>query len=187
MSNKSNPEAVCPSSPFIAARSRRLARFRLTAFPTASPALTPTRTPTWSDFITYNTTSGWAYDLPERRTRLKSVELVRRKLRFTCSLLSGAQIFHGAAELLPANVLYVIIAADGQPEATLQATPLEHDAAIGSGHALAKAMDTYAPADLGLIRTFCCHLLSSKKIIKTPNSGPAAGVFVSVPTQQRTR
>ena len=73
----------------------------------------------------------------------------------------------------------MIIAADGQPEATFQTTPLKHDAAIGSGHALAKAVHTHAPADLGLICTFCCHALTSKIIIKTPNSGFSAGVFDS--------
>jgi len=135
----------------MAARNRRLARLRLTAFPTARPALTPTRTPTWSDFITYNTTSGWAYDLPERRTRLKSVDLVRRKQRFTCSLHYPARtLFRRAAKLLPADVLYMIIAADGQPKAPFQATPLKDNAAIGSGHALAKTVHTHAPTDLGV-------------------------------------
>jgi hypothetical protein len=136
----------------------RLARLRLTAFPTARPALTPTRTPDWSDFMTYNTTSGWAYDLPERRTRLKSVDLVRRKQRFTCSLHYSARTFvRCAAKLLPADVLYMIIAADGQAEATFQTPSLKHDAAIGSGHTLAKTVHTDAPPDLGLIGTFCCH------------------------------
>jgi hypothetical protein len=71
----------------------------------------------------------------------------------------------------------MVIAADGQPQAALQAPPLEHDASIGRGHALAKAMHAHAPANLGLIRTFCCHSLPSKIIIKTPNSGCSAGVF----------
>jgi len=103
---------------------------------------------------------------------LKSVDLVRRKQRFTCSLHYPARtLFRRAAKLLPADVLYVIVAANGQPEATFQTAPLKHDAAIGSGHALAKAMHAYTPADLGLIRTFCCHSLPSKIIIKTPNSG----------------
>lgn len=156
--SKSDPQAVCSRNPFIAARSRRLARLRLTAFPTARPALTPTRNPNWSDFITYNTTSGWAYDLPERHTRLKSVDLVRRKQRFTCSLHYSARTFvRRAAKLLPADVLYMIIAADGQAEATFQTPTLKHDATIGSGHALAKAVHTHAPADFGLIWTFCCH------------------------------
>jgi hypothetical protein len=73
----------------------------------------------------------------------------------------------------------MVVAADGQPKATFQAPPLKHDAAVGSGHALAKAVHTHAPAYLGLISTFCCHSLTSKIIIKTPNSGCTAGVFDS--------
>jgi hypothetical protein len=60
----------------------------------------------------------------------------------------------------------MVIAADGQPEATFQAPPLKHDAAIGGGHALAEAMYAYAPANLGLIGTFCCHYLPRKKLLK---------------------
>jgi hypothetical protein len=120
--------------------------------------------------------------LPERRTRLKSVDLVRRKQRFTCSLHYPARtLFRRAAKILPADVLHMIVAANGQPEATFQAAPLQHDAAVSSGHALAKAMHTDTPANLGLISTFCCHSQSSKKIIKTPNSGITAGVFKCVP------
>jgi hypothetical protein len=78
-------------------------------------------------------------------------------------------------------VLYVIIAADGQPDAAPQTTPLEHRAAICTGHALAKSVHAHAPADPGLISTFRCHSLTSKKIIKTPNSGITAGVFKWVP------
>jgi hypothetical protein len=118
--------------------------------------------------------------LPERRTRLKSVDLVRRKQRFTCSPHYPARtLFRRAAKLLPADVLYMIIAADGQPKAPFQTAPLKDDAAIGSGHALAKTVHAHAPADLGLICTFCCHALTSKIIIKTPNSGFSAGVFDS--------
>jgi hypothetical protein len=51
----------------------------------------------------------------------------------------------------------MIIAADGQAEATFQTPSLKHDAAIGSGHTLAKTVHTDAPPDLGLIGTFCCH------------------------------
>jgi hypothetical protein len=78
-------------------------------------------------------------------------------------------------------VFYVIVAANSQPEAAFQAPPFEHLPAICACHALAKAMDAHAPPDLGLIRTFCCHALTSKKIIKTPNSGFSAGVFALVP------
>jgi hypothetical protein len=73
----------------------------------------------------------------------------------------------------------MIIAADGQPEATFQTPPFKHDTAIGSGHALAKSVHAHAPANLRLISTFCCHSLPSKIIIKTPNSGFTAGVFDS--------
>jgi len=110
--------------------------------------------------------------LPERRTRLKSVDLVRRKLRFTCCLHYPARaLFRRAAKLLPADVLYMVIAADGQPKATFKTAPLKHDASIRSGHTLAETVHAHAPANLGLIRTFCCHSLPSKIIIKTPNSG----------------
>jgi hypothetical protein len=71
----------------------------------------------------------------------------------------------------------MIVAADGQPDAAFQSAPLEHISAICRGHALAEAMHAYAPPDPGLIWTFCCHALTSKIIIKTPNSGFAAGVF----------
>ena len=73
----------------------------------------------------------------------------------------------------------MIIATDGQPEAAFQTPPLKHNAAIGSGHALAKSVHAHAPANLRLISTFCCHSLPSKIIIKTPNSGCTAGVFDS--------
>jgi hypothetical protein len=74
-------------------------------------------------------------------------------------------------------VLNVIVAPDGQPDAAFQTPPLEHLAAICTGHTLAKTMYAHAPPDLGLIWTFCCHSLTSKIIIKTPNSGASAGVF----------
>ena len=148
---------------FIAARNRRLARLRLTAFPTANPALTPTCVPGKSDLSTYKTTSGWAYDLPERRTRMISVDRVRRKPRFTCALPSPARNSnHRAAKFLPADVLDVRVAADGQAGAALQAPPLEHLAAICARHALAEAVHTHAPPDLGLISTLG-HLLTPNK------------------------
>ena len=56
----------------------------------------------------------------------------------------------------------MVIAADGQPEAAFEAAPLKDDTAISSGHALAKAVHAHAPADPGLIRTFCCHSLPRK-------------------------
>jgi hypothetical protein len=78
-------------------------------------------------------------------------------------------------------VFNVVVAADRQPDAAFQAPALEHLSAICAGHALAKAMHAHAPPDPGLIWTFCCHALTSKIIIKTPNSGLSAGVFAPVP------
>jgi hypothetical protein len=124
-SNRSYPGGISGRKSAIAALRRRLARFRFTAFPTASPALTPICVSILSDFSTYNTTSGWAYDLPERRTRLISVDRVRRKLRFTCASLYPGQVrlrlrqFRSAANLLPTNVLDVVIASDGQTDPAL--------------------------------------------------------------------
>jgi len=43
------------------------------------------------------------------------------------------------------------IAADGEADAAFEAAPLEHLASICAGHALAEAVDTHAPPDLGLI------------------------------------
>jgi hypothetical protein len=63
--------------------------------------------------------------LPERRTRLISVDRVRRKRRFTCASLYPGQArlrlrqFRSAANLLPTNVLDVVIASDGQTDPAL--------------------------------------------------------------------
>jgi hypothetical protein len=120
MSSRLDPVTVNGIKSFIAARSSRLARLRLTALPTANPALTPTCVPGASDLSTYKTTSGWAYDFPERRTRIISVDRVRRKHRFTCASPSFAQrTIRCAAEFLPADVLDVRITTDGQADATL--------------------------------------------------------------------
>jgi hypothetical protein len=54
--------------------------------PTERPAATPNKVDSASASASrkaINTISGWAYDLPNRRTRWKSVDLVRRNLRFT--------------------------------------------------------------------------------------------------------
>ena len=75
----------------IASRKRRLALFRWTAPPTDRPAVTPTRTLGASLVCTTNTTNGWAKDFPVRRTRLKSVDRVRRNLR--CTRTSKCQLF----------------------------------------------------------------------------------------------
>jgi hypothetical protein len=142
-----------------------LARLRLTAFPTANPALTPTCNSGTSDLIAYKTTSGWAYDLPERRTRFMSVDRVRRKHRFTCASPSSAQtISRRVTEFLPADVLDVRIAADSQSDAALEAPPLEYLAAVCAGHALSETVHSHAPPDLGLISTLG-HLQTPNKRI----------------------
>jgi hypothetical protein len=111
---RSKPGVIEGNMSVIATLKRRLARLRFTAFPLASPALTPIRVPASSDISTYNTTSGWAYDLPERRTRLKSVDPVRRKHRFTCtaSHYPARMLFLRTQDFLPADVLDVVVAAD---------------------------------------------------------------------------
>jgi hypothetical protein len=68
-------------------------------------------------------------------------------------------------------VLHVRVAANGQAETTLEASPLQDLAAIGRLHTTAKAVHTHAPPDAGLIGSFGCHSLTSKKRIKTPNAG----------------
>jgi hypothetical protein len=90
-------------------------------------------------------------------------------------------LFLRTLDFLPADVLDVVIAADSQPDATSQPPPLKYLATICTCHALAKTMYAHAPPDFWLIWTFRCHSNTSKIIIKTPNSGFSAGVFVSVP------
>ena len=76
------------------ARITRFARFRCTAFPTVRPAETAKRDISSELGRAHNTISGWAYDFPNRRTRLKSVVLVRRNLRFTAEFqLKWIQLF----------------------------------------------------------------------------------------------
>jgi hypothetical protein len=91
--------------------------------------------------------------------------------------LPGANVVPSRSLILPADVLYVIIAPNSQPNAAFETPPLEYLAAICTGHALSKAMHAHAPPDSGLIRTFRCHSLTSKIIIKTPNGEFSAGVF----------
>jgi hypothetical protein len=60
---------------------RRLERLRWTAFPTERPALTPKQVSLPSTFgRTIKTANGLAKDFPYRLTRLKSADLVKRKL-----------------------------------------------------------------------------------------------------------
>jgi hypothetical protein len=160
----------------IASRRRRLALFRCTAPPTDRPAVTPTRTLGASLACTTNTTNGWAYDLPVRRTRLKSVDRVRRNLR--CTRTSKCQLFlsfqcitqgvrapprrSNRLVILPPYFLDMLVGFRGQAIATAQATALEYLAPVCGCHALAKAMYTHAAADFRLIRSFR-HILSLYK------------------------
>ena len=60
MKSRSEPGRTSASRAFMAARSSRLARLRLTAFPIVSPTLTQMRVPPPSAGATYNITSGCA-------------------------------------------------------------------------------------------------------------------------------
>ena len=80
---KSQPGSMAGISGRRLSRSKRFARFLSTAFPTDRPAATPKRESPSSFGKVINTISGWAYDLPNRRTRVKSDELDRRNLRST--------------------------------------------------------------------------------------------------------
>lgn len=78
----SQPGKISGRYLFSPARMRRFVLFRVTALPTERLAVTPNL-----EFViplgdAIRMASGWAYDFPVRRTRLKSVELVSRFLRF---------------------------------------------------------------------------------------------------------
>lgn len=60
----------------------RLALFLWTAFPIERPAAMANLDLCMLFGSTITTTNGWAKVVPNRRTRLKSVELARRNLRF---------------------------------------------------------------------------------------------------------
>lgn len=88
---------------------RRFALFRVTALPTERLALTPNL-----EFViplgdAIRMASGWAYDFPVRRTRLKSVELVSRFLRFISPNLvtSQTQIHTGKCQPVVPRALSV--------------------------------------------------------------------------------
>lgn len=66
----------------MVSRRRRLARLRAMAFPTRLPATIPKRERGFPFGAAIRMASGWAYDLPSRRTRWKSDLLVNRYLRF---------------------------------------------------------------------------------------------------------
>ncbi len=171
ISSRSDPGTVTGISSLIAARRRRLARLRLTAFPTANPALTPTCVSEPSDLSTYKTTSGWAYDLPERRTLLISVDRVRRKLRFTCACrLQSRSPTPSPLKSYQRTCLTCWLLRTVRRMRPLSRRRFSTIAAVCGGHALAETMHTHAPPDLGLISTLG-HSQTPNKRIKTPNGG----------------
>jgi hypothetical protein len=77
------PGRILGSRGVTASRIKRFARLRSTALPIERPADTPTREVSPRLVSAISTISGWAKDFPDCRTRLNSVDLVRRYLRFT--------------------------------------------------------------------------------------------------------
>jgi hypothetical protein len=84
-------------------------------------------------------------------------------------------------------VLDVRVAADGQAQAALQAPTLEDLASICAGHALAEAVHTHAPPDLGLISSLGHYTYSRKYELKhqTAVHPPGFLIIVLVPTQEK--
>ena len=78
----SHPAVMLGMRGRIVSRRIRFARFRWTALPIERPAPTPIREWSISFGRVTSTINGWAYDFPKRLTRTKSVELVKRNLRF---------------------------------------------------------------------------------------------------------
>ncbi|MEJ2446983.1 MAG: hypothetical protein P8Y37_03485, partial [Anaerolineales bacterium] len=72
--------------------------FLLTALPIDVPAVTANREIGLFPALIIRTRSGWTYESPDRRTRLISIELVRRYLLCT-----------GAESAIPVGILYVVV------------------------------------------------------------------------------
>ena len=113
--------------------------------------------------------SGWAYDLPERLTRLISVDRVRRNRRFTrAPEMPGHVCF--LSHLLPANVLDMVVGTHGQADASFQATAFQYLPSISRSHAFPETMNTDTPADARLVWSFGCHSNSLYTRFLTPTS-----------------
>jgi hypothetical protein len=105
-------------------RTRLFARFRSTALDNDRLVVTPTRIVCSEFSAAIRTTSGWAYDLPISRTRLKSAVRVRRKLRFThhlsASILAKQQTGNSdpclasQSKSLPFHMFYTIVGSHSQ-------------------------------------------------------------------------
>lgn len=190
MSIISHPGGTAAIRGRSASRSRRLARLRCTAFPTDRPAAIPKREVSSPLSRAINTTSGWANDLPERLTRLKSAELVSRNLRFTwlssvaptgrpaaiClrrSGLSNSRSFRTGSATVPVCVLDVVVARDRKAQPAFRPAALQHPAAIGCGHAGAETMHANPAADFRLVSSLR-HLRNSCSLIKIDEDLSAA-------------
>lgn len=77
----SHPGLIFARDDRSASRRMRLALFLWTAFPIDRPAAIANLVLSMLLGSTMTTINGWAYVFPNRLTRLKSVELVRRNLR----------------------------------------------------------------------------------------------------------
>jgi hypothetical protein len=133
-----------------------LARFRCTALPTERLVLIPTLGLSSTEGSLTNTTSGCAKDLPWFRTRLKSMDRVRRKRCFTPAS-SARRSKDPRRTSLPADPFDVVINFDRQLCAAAAATPAQNFTSVGSGHSLAETMHAHASANLGLICSFSSH------------------------------
>ena len=154
----------------IPARSTRLARFRLTALPTARPATTPTRVFSCPFARATSTINRCEYERPERRALWKSSDRVSRNLRCTrnsrsrhrpaiCGAASRGP-GHAAASL-PARAFDVLIGLGRQPRAAAQAPAPEHGTARSRLHALHEPVHAHSTSDLRLIGSLRHTLRSS--------------------------
>jgi hypothetical protein len=66
-------------------------------------------------------------------------------------------LFLRTLKFLPADVLDVVVAANGKPDATSEPPPFKHGATICACHPLAETMHTHAPPNFRLIGSFRCH------------------------------
>ena len=160
MSTRSQPGTMPSTRPCMAARSRRLARLRLTAVPTVRPAATPTCTSDTSFARTARTSNGCAYDFPARRTRWKSWDRVSRNFRCNhaplagnapTGLEAGKSARRHAVRFLPTNSLDVVVGFGSQLLAAAEAAALQYSASICRGHPRPKSVHADTAPDLGLI------------------------------------
>jgi len=145
---------VYSSREAIAWRINRFARLRCTAPPIALLADSPTLVRELWLGKTTKITSGWAYDLPWRRTRIKSADCVRRNSRFT-----------GFGELtVPVGLFDVIVHAHGELMAAFRPTAFKDVPPPSGRHPAAEPVHPQTTSDLGLVCSFW-HGLSFTRYI----------------------